>query len=386
MLKIENTGKSQIKSRNRVKVFREILRQEKISRKQLEKNLKLSAPSVTRVVEDLLREGLIYEEGTQETHVGRRPIMLCVKKNAYYSLGMNISRASLYLCVENLGGEIVWSDRMELSKIRCGEDILRTVDQAVTAGVRGAGIEKTRLLGIGVASRGTVNSEKGTVIYSPEFKEVRVKEYLKKSWECEILVENNVAADLKKQFLNRNGSNRNLVYFYISDGVGGSIICDGEVMDGEHSMAGKFAHIPVEEEGRQCTCGKKGHLEPYIARPALEAEYFAASSKKAALPDICHMANEGEETARAILEKALDKLAMGIYQILVVLNPGTLVFYGDIFECYEGVLEKLREKTKKLAFTDEITNIRWLVREKKNVRIEDSIARLVMEEALEIIE
>lgn len=89
-------------------------------KKQLEKTIQLSAPSVTRVVEELLKEGLIYEEGTEQTHVGRRPIMLRVKKNAYYSLGMNISRTSLYLCVENLGGEIVWSDRIELEKIGCG--------------------------------------------------------------------------------------------------------------------------------------------------------------------------------------------------------------------------------------------------------------------------
>ena len=53
MLRIENTGKSQMKSRNRVRVFREILNNEGISRKQLEKRLGLSAPSVTRVVEEL---------------------------------------------------------------------------------------------------------------------------------------------------------------------------------------------------------------------------------------------------------------------------------------------------------------------------------------------
>ena len=80
MLRIENTGKSQMKSRNRVRVFREILNHEGISRKQLEKRLGLSAPSVTRVVEELLREGLICEEGTEQTHMGRRPVMLCVKK------------------------------------------------------------------------------------------------------------------------------------------------------------------------------------------------------------------------------------------------------------------------------------------------------------------
>ena len=69
MLRIENTGKSQMKSRNRVRVFREILNHEGISRKQLEKRLGLSAPSVTRVVAELLREGLICEEDVYKRQV-----------------------------------------------------------------------------------------------------------------------------------------------------------------------------------------------------------------------------------------------------------------------------------------------------------------------------
>ena len=113
-----------MKSRNRVRVFREILNNEGISRKQLEKRLGLSAPSVTRVVEELLREGLICEEGTEQTHMGRRPVMLCVKKNAYYSIGMNLSRSRLYYCIKNLGGEPVHSGEIRLQGRKRGDQLL----------------------------------------------------------------------------------------------------------------------------------------------------------------------------------------------------------------------------------------------------------------------
>lgn len=67
------------------------------------------------------------------------------------------------------------------------------------------------------------------------------------------------------------------------------------------------------------------------------------------------------------------------------MNPGTLVLYGDLFESVDGILERLKQKTKELAFTEEIADNCWMVRETKNVRIEDSIARLSVERALEII-
>lgn len=386
MLRIENTGKSQMKSRNRVRVFHEILNDEGISRKQLEKRLGLSAPSVTRVVEELLREGLICEEGTEQTHMGRRPVMLCVKKNAYYSIGMNLSRTRLYYCIKNLGGEPVHSGEVWLQGRKRGDQLLGLMESVVEDCLKTAGIGKRHLLAIGIASRGTVNTGTGSVIYTPDSgEEIQVKEYMEERYDCEILVENNVIADLKGQYLDLSGTNRNLVYLYISDGVGGSIICNGQVIDGENSMAGKFAHILVESGGRLCACGKRGHLESYVSKPAMEEAYFKASGKRLELSEICRLADEGETAAAMVLADAIDKLAIGINQILLVVNPGTLVLYGDLFECVDGILEHLKQRTKELAFTEEIADNCWLVREKKNVRIDESIARLSVERALEII-
>lgn len=388
MLRIENTGKSQMKSRNRVRVFREILRKEGISRKQLEKNLSLSAPSVTRVVEELLLEGLICEEGTEQTMAGRRPVMLSVKKGAYYSIGMNLTRSSLYYCVKNLGNETVYAGRQKLDGENRGEEILKRVDAALLDSMTQAGIEKDQLIGIGVASRGTVVRERGGIIYSPDSGEkIWIRDYLKERFDCTVLVENNVVADLKGQYLDLKDTQRNLVYLYLSDGVGGCIICNGEVVDGENNMAGKFAHILVETDGQLCTCGRRGHLESYVSTPAIEEAYFQATGKRerVELNRICRLANEGYEPAARLLEETLEKLAMGVAQILVILNPGTLVFYGELFEAWDGVMERLKKKTKELSFSDDITKILWLLRRKDLVKIEDSIAGLVVECALTVL-
>lgn len=386
MLRIEMAGKSQMKSRNRVRVFREILKQGLVSRKQLERILSLSAPSVTRVVEELLNEGLVYEDRTEYTQAGRRPVLLCVKKNACYSIGVNLSKSKLYYCVKNLGGELICADEISLAGKCRKDEILKVIEETLEQAIERAGIEKNHLFGIGIASRGTVDEAVGSVIYQPDLgEEIPVKAYLGAVYDCTILVENNVIADLKGQYLDMNGTNRNLVYLYISDGVGGSIICNGKVVDGEYNMAGKFAHILVETGGRLCPCKKAGHLEAYVSKPSMEEAYFAVKKEHLPLAKICELAKEGDQTAQTVVHEALDKLAIGLMQILLVLNPGTLVLYGELFEAYDGILELLKEKTRELAFSGEITNIRWIIREKKNVKIEECIAGLVVERALEIL-
>lgn len=386
VLKIQKKGKAQIKSQNRVRVFREILKRDGVSRSQLEKLLSLSASSVTRVVEDLLKAGLICEEGTEQTFVGRRPILLNVKKDAYYSIGINMSRTKLYICVMNLGDEIVYSDRTDITGLKSGGELLKRIDDSLDQAMIKTGIEEKQVLAVGVASRGTVNREKGTLIrFVEDGEEIPVKEHLHKRFDCHILVENNVAVDLKYEYLGRMELNHDLVYLYVDEGVGGSIICNGEVVGGEKNMASKFAHLLVVPGGALCNCGKRGHLEGYVSKPAIEAEYKLVKELTEPVPleEICFRANRKEAEAIQILDQALDKLSVAVTQLLLVLNPGTIVVYGDIFEFFDGVIDKLKEKVDRLVFSRQISDINWIVREKSMVKIENSVAHLAVENALE---
>lgn len=386
MLKIQKKGKAQIKSQNRVRVFREILKRDGVSRSQLEKLLSLSAPSVTRVVEDLLKEGLICEGGTEQTFVGRRPILLNVKKDAYYSIGINMTRTSLYLCVVNLGGETIYRDKSDISGLKDGKSLLQVLDESLYVSMREAGISEKQVLAIGVASRGTVNRERGTLTrFVSDEEEIAVKAHLEQMFDCYILVENNVAVDLKYEYLGRMELNHDLIYIYVDEGVGGSIICNGEVVNGEKGMASKFAHLLVVPGGALCNCGKRGHLEGYVSKPAIEAEYRIVKEleEPVSLEEICRRANDGESEAVQILDQAIDKLAVAVTQLLLVLNPGTIVVYGDLFEFFDGVTERLKDKVDKLVFSKKISEINWVLREKAKVRIENSAAGLAVESALE---
>jgi glucokinase len=63
----------------------------------------------------------------------------------------------------------------------------------------------------------------------------------------------------------------NFMAMVVSTGVGGGIVLNGELLDGETGNAGHVGHVIVEPNGRRCTCGGRGCLEAEASGPAIEA-------------------------------------------------------------------------------------------------------------------
>ncbi len=57
----------------------------------------------------------------------------------------------------------------------------------------------------------------------------------------------------------------------VSTGVGGGIVLNGRLLDGETGNAGHIGHVIVEPDGRRCACGARGCLEAEASGPAIEA-------------------------------------------------------------------------------------------------------------------
>lgn len=63
----------------------------------------------------------------------------------------------------------------------------------------------------------------------------------------------------------------NFMAMVVSTGIGGGIVLNGELLDGESGNAGHVGHVVVEPNGRRCTCGGRGCLEAEASGPAIEA-------------------------------------------------------------------------------------------------------------------
>lgn len=385
ILTVHQKGKSQIKSKNRLKIFKLILSSGGISRIELGKSLHLSAASVTRAVEELVRAGLVYEEKKEITFVGRRPVLLNIRKNSCYSMGIHISRRSISLCIHNLLEEVVYEAKDSIGEVEYAVDLLRVLHQMMNWALEKSGISREKIVSVGLAVRGIVNRQRGTVIYSEQTQEIiPIVESVKSLFDSAVFLENNIDVDLKSAYSQEFPHTDELVYVFADEGISGGMISGRQVIRGRNNMAAQFAHLLVEENGRLCSCGQKGHLQPYLAKSAIEAEYQSQSGQTGVnLVQICDRADQGEEIARAVLHTALEKLAAAMAQVIVLFNPGVIVLCGDIFEHYPDGVPFLRDTVAARVPIPSLLNFDWRVRIRREIRPERNVAKLALEYLLE---
>lgn len=385
ILTVHQKGKSQIKSKNRLKIFKLILSSGGISRIELGKSLHLSAASVTRAVEELVRAGLVYEEKKEITFVGRRPVLLNIRKNSCYSMGIHISRRSISLCIHNLLEEVVYEAKDSIGGVEYAVDLLRVLHQMMNWALEKSGISREKIVSVGLAVRGIVNRQRGTVIYSEQTQEIiPIVESVKSLFDSAVFLENNIDVDLKSAYSQEFPHTDELVYVFADEGISGGMISGRQVIRGRNNMAAQFAHLLVEENGRLCSCGQKGHLQPYLAKSAIEAEYQSQSGQTGVnLVQICDRADQGEEIARAVLHTALEKLAAAMAQVIVLFNPGVIVLCGDIFEHYPDGVPFLRDTVAARVPIPSLLNFDWRVRIRREIRPERNVAKLALEYLLE---
>ena len=71
-----------------------------------------------------------------------------------------------------------------------------------------------------------------------------------------------------------NAAPSNFVYLTVSDGLGVGVVLGGELVRGQHNIAGEFGHVPLNVDGPRCGCGATGCWEAYVSNLATLSRYF----------------------------------------------------------------------------------------------------------------
>jgi glucokinase len=133
----------------------------------------------------------------------------------------------------------------------------------------------------------------------------------------------------------------------VGTGVGGALFVNGQPYRGHRGLAGELGHMVVELDGRPCPCGGSGHLEAYVARPAIAAagRELATTFAGAALldeagrdasavtaEDVIVCARGGDVPCLAILHEAAAILGRALVGVVNMLNPQLIVIGGGVAE------------------------------------------------------
>jgi glucokinase len=151
------------------------------------------------------------------------------------------------------------------------EDLSRAVDAQLLRAVEHHGLRPS-VVGVGSAGPITANVETISPLNIPQWRGFELRQRLETLTGLPVFGDGDAKAlALAEGWLGAARGIDNFMAMVVSTGVGGGIVLNGQLLDGETGNAGHIGHVIVEPNGRRCTCGGRGCLEAEASGPAIEA-------------------------------------------------------------------------------------------------------------------
>jgi fructokinase len=146
----------------------------------------------------------------------------------------------------------------------------------------------------------------------------------------------------------------------LGTGVGGGIVVRKQLVTGANAIAGEWGHNPLptpdadEQPGPKCYCGRHGCLETFLSGPALSADYGARSGRVDSGEKVVARAADGDELARAVLDRWTARLARALATVINILDPDVIVVGGGLSRL-EHIYTRVPEIWGAWVFSDRVT-------------------------------
>lgn len=331
--------------RLRAGIIKHLYYKKSLSLTDLSKLTQKSLPLVTAVVNGLINEGYIIEEGFAPSTGGRRAAMFLINPNLRkYIVAIAMDQLTSRLTIYDLSRKMITPIQtleFDLSSKECNiGDLVNFINSSIDQ----SKISRTDILGVGIGMPGFVNADEGI---NHSFLKVdegtTLRRYLSSEINLPVHVDNDSSLIALAELNFGEAVDLNdVMVVNIGWGTGLGIIVNGKLYRGSGGNAGEFSHIPLSDSDNLCSCGRRGCLEVdtsllvmvKCAEEAIAAgadssmkKYFEDKSKHPA-DHFLQAVSEQDPVAISVLAKAIFQLGKGVATLIHLLNPECIVLSG----------------------------------------------------------
>lgn len=324
-----------------------------ISRAKISRDLKISAPAVSRVVEKLISDDYILETKKLETKSGKRPTLFALNKDKGFVLGIDLGGEKIRMSLMNysgvivkkyIGPEIMDSTDIEL---RINNEIMKALADCKKNEWKYS--NPLEIQSICIAIPADVDPISGRITSAPlygSWRNINLKEKINARFEIPVFMENNVnlAAWGEKNY-GRGKDFANVVFLEISNGIAAGIIIDNVLLRGENGYAGEIGFTIINTENLGFRVINKGFLEKFASVTGIKNLALKAirEGEKTLILDlaenninniksslVCEAAQKGDKLAKDIIENVVKFLSIAIINLILIINPKIIIIGGYI--------------------------------------------------------
>ena len=324
----QGTNAAIMRKRNE-KTILSLINSRPISRAEIAKITGLTRAAVTIIIDELIGQGYILEEPTQQATVGRQPILLSFNGQSIYAIGINIRRTSFCVGISNLNGKVIIEERFP---IVAPEAFFDCIKEIVEKQIAESGIQREKIYGVGVATPGPIDTKSKKILNPPNFNEwhnVAVADRLQECLGFEVYHENvSNASALAEMYYGAARESNNFMTLLVDEGIGSGIVLNHQMFGGINELG----HTSICYDGILCECGNRGCLEKYASTPMILAGTGYESWKEAV---------DAEETL--LIEKEAEYLSTAITSANNLFDLDMLILCGELCYCPEKLKNMIYE-------------------------------------------
>ena len=331
---------------------------------ELTRELHISVPTMTKLVQELVDDHIVNDLGKVETPGGRRPNVFGLANSAIYFAGINVGRDHMTYVITDLQNNVI-SERVDnnfelVDRPQCLERICQNIE----AFVADCGVDREKLLGVGVSMVGRVNPDTGRSYKYFTSSDESLRDIISSRICIRVLLENDTRARCYAEYTTgKSKSESNVIYLHMGRGVAIGIVIDGKLYYGKNGFAGEFGHIPFFDNEIICACGKKGCLETEVSGIAIENKIVSLiksgvntrlremydEGHPIHINDIIAAARNDDNLSIELIEEAGEKVGKAVAFLINTFNPETVIVGGNLAQAGEYLMLPLKSSTNKYS-------------------------------------
>ena len=330
---------------NETNVLTTILKKEPISRSSITKITGLHKSTVSNIVDNFIKVGLIYEEGRGDSKLGKKPVNLWInEKYANYGI-IDVQRRITTIAVCNLKGQVL--NQKELSTMKNAESFFNKSAKKLSRMLHSF---SDPLAGVSIVLPCPVNSMEGSIYWSDSlrWKKVPVKRIIEQHIDSNIFVENDARAGaLAELFFGAAHDLTHFVFVLVCEGIGTGIVISKRIYYGAHSIVGEFGSVRHMIKKKYDESSGWTYWENIASDLAVVRRYCELAGEpfkkdiEGEMQRIINLVKSGDNHAKQALKETARHLGECLANVNWVLNPEHVIIGGKITQVWDLIFPEM---------------------------------------------
>jgi len=286
-------------------------------------------------------------------------------------LGIDLGATKIAMGIIDEEGRIITSERILTHRSRPADTVIEDIVVLGAEMIRGQAAGSISAAGIGVP--GPVDMSTGSIIncINLGWKDIAIEGILSRGLGIPTFAGNDATlAGIAEMEAGVLKGIKTGVFLTLGTGIGGAVICEYRIQHGANNIASEIGHMIVGENFYNCSCGRNGCLETFSSATALikYTRRLLSGKMDSSLPRggsrnynnringtmIFNSAREGDALANIAVDRVAKYLAIGIMNIVAVIDPELIVLGGGMSKAGDFFLEKIRKEAADRRYFQEI--------------------------------